>query len=140
VPASTIEANLDRRDFGNSARAKGQTVMASEIEPWFASAPENQKRVLLEPRALVLSVASGIVEEYKWSRPCYSIAAGGKFCYLHRTKDHVTIGFDRGASLRDPQGLLEGTGKLMRHVWIRAFVDIDRPALLALLHEAVESA
>ncbi|MDX2038735.1 MAG: DUF1801 domain-containing protein [Isosphaeraceae bacterium] len=114
--------------------------MASEIEEWFDSAPEHQKPALAELRAMVLSVAPGIAEEYKWSRPCYSTAAGGKFCYLHRTKDHVTIGFDRGASLRDPQGRLEGTGKLMRHVKIRESVDLDRPALLALLREAVESA
>jgi hypothetical protein len=38
------------------------------------------------------------------------------FAYVGAFKAHVNVGFFRGAELPDPRGLLEGTGKLMRHV------------------------
>lgn len=38
------------------------------------------------------------------------------FAYVDVFKAHVNVGFFRGAELADPEGLLEGTGKTMRHV------------------------
>lgn len=50
---------------------------------------------------------------------------------------HVTLGLAGGASLPDPDGLLEGSGKVHRHVKLRTVADIDRPELRALLESAV---
>ena len=52
-------------------------------------------------------------------------------------KAHVTLGVAGGASLPDPDGLLEGTGKVHRHVKVRSVADIDRPELRALMESAV---
>ena len=38
------------------------------------------------------------------------------FAYVNAFKAHVNVGFFRGAEIADPDGLLEGTGKFMRHV------------------------
>ncbi len=38
------------------------------------------------------------------------------FGYVNAFKDHVNVGFFFGALLKDPAGLLEGTGKRGRHV------------------------
>ncbi|HWM60978.1 MAG TPA: DUF1801 domain-containing protein, partial [Rhizomicrobium sp.] len=38
------------------------------------------------------------------------------FGYVNAFRDHVNVGFFYGATLGDPAGLLEGTGKRMRHV------------------------
>src|SRR5687768_10157898 len=38
------------------------------------------------------------------------------FAYVNAFQAHVNVGFFRGAQIADPQGLLEGTGRLMRHV------------------------
>src|SRR5262252_7419368 len=38
------------------------------------------------------------------------------FAYVNAFKAHVNVGFYLGATLKDPVGLLEGTGKRMRHV------------------------
>ncbi len=40
-------------------------------------------------------------------------------CYIGVLKDRVNLGFHQGAHMRDPYGLLEGTGKQMRHIKIR---------------------
>ena len=50
--------------------------------------------------------------------------AGGAFCHPVAYQNHVNLGFNRGAELDDPEGLLAGTGKLIRHL------RIERPAVL----------
>jgi hypothetical protein len=41
---------------------------------------------------------------------------GEPFCYVVGYTKHVNLGFCEGTGLADPDGLLEGTGKSMRHV------------------------
>ena len=52
-------------------------------------------------------------------------------------QDTVNLGFPRGASLPDPDGLLAGTGKRARHVKLHAVEDVANPALRTLLVESV---
>jgi len=58
------------------------------------------------------------------------------FAYVNAFRAHVNVGFFRGAELSDPHGLLEGTGKFMRHVKLRPEVDVDTAALLKLIETA----
>jgi hypothetical protein len=51
---------------------------------------------------------------------------------------HVNLGFFQGASLRDPAGLLQGTGRYMRHVRIRPGVPLDGSALEILIVAAYQ--
>ncbi|HEX6215504.1 MAG TPA: DUF1801 domain-containing protein, partial [Vicinamibacterales bacterium] len=48
----------------------------------------------------------------------------------------VNVGFFRGAEMDDPMGLLEGTGKFMRHVKLRPGRDVDAAALKKLVETA----
>jgi hypothetical protein len=58
------------------------------------------------------------------------------FCMYMVGKNHVTFGFLLGTSLPDPEGLLEGTGKNLRHVKLRTLEDLQRPALKSLVQAA----
>jgi hypothetical protein len=58
------------------------------------------------------------------------------FAYANAFRAHVNVGFFRGAELADPEGLLEGTGKFMRHVKLRPGQGIDDAALSRLIHAA----
>lgn len=58
------------------------------------------------------------------------------FAYVDTFKAHVNIGFFCGADLPDPAGLLEGSGKRMRHVKLRPGKALDAGALSALIHAA----
>lgn len=58
------------------------------------------------------------------------------FCYVNVFTSHVNVGFFHGASLPDPAGLLEGTGKRMRHVKLRPGREVDVDALTALIDAA----
>lgn len=58
------------------------------------------------------------------------------FGYVNAFTAHVNVGFFRGAELSDPSGLLEGTGKFMRHVKLRPDREVDSAALTALIENA----
>lgn len=58
------------------------------------------------------------------------------FCYVAVFAAHVNVGFFQGASLKDPAGLLEGTGKRMRHVKQRWGAPVNEAALAALIEAA----
>ena len=58
------------------------------------------------------------------------------FAYVNAFTAHVNVGFFRGAEIADPEGLLEGTGKFMRHVKIRPERDVDGAALMTLIETA----
>ena len=58
------------------------------------------------------------------------------FAYVNAFKGHVNVGFFRGAEITDPEGLLEGTGKFMRHVKLRTERDVDATVLMKLIEAA----
>ena len=58
------------------------------------------------------------------------------FAYVNAFTAHVNVGFFRGAELSVPNGLLEGTGKVMRHVKLRPEANIDAEALMKLIEMA----
>ena len=55
------------------------------------------------------------------------------FAYVGAFKSHVNIGFFQGASLKDPAGLLHGSGKRMRDVKLRWGEPVNETALHALI-------
>jgi len=57
-------------------------------------------------------------------------------CLLVVYHDHVNLLFPRGVDLKDPKGLLEGSGKAMRHVKLRTAEDIDTPGIRQLIVQA----
>jgi hypothetical protein len=58
------------------------------------------------------------------------------FGYVNVFKAHVNVGFYFGAELTDKTGLLEGSGKRMRHVKLRPGSALDSSALIALIDAA----
>jgi len=58
------------------------------------------------------------------------------FAYVNAFNAHVNVGFFRGAEIADPDGLLAGTGKFMRHVTLRPERDVDARALMKLIETA----
>jgi hypothetical protein len=58
------------------------------------------------------------------------------FGYVNAFRAHVNVGFFYGAALDDPAGLLEGTGKGMRHVELRWGQQVNAAALSELVAAA----
>ncbi len=58
------------------------------------------------------------------------------FCYITFHKNHINLGFNHGTEFPDPEGSLQGTGKLLRHVKITTLEDLSNPALRRVLEAA----
>lgn len=58
------------------------------------------------------------------------------FGYVNSFKTHVNVGFFHGALLKDPAGLLEGSGKRMRHVKLKPGTELNTAALRDLIDAA----
>ncbi len=63
-----------------------------------------------------------------------------RFCYIAPQKGYVNLGFFFGTHLDDPQHLLVGEGKRMRHIKVRSREDACNPVLEELLKEAWKDA
>jgi hypothetical protein len=61
---------------------------------------------------------------------------GAAFAYVNVFRSHANVGFFRGAEIADPKGILEGTGKLMRHVKVGPGRDVEPAVLSALIRAA----
>ena len=86
-------------------------------------------------RQLMKKTVPGVGESVNpWKIPTFD--SNGPMCMFMIGKNHVTFVFLRGRSLPDPTGLLEGTGKNLRHVKLRKPEDLREPALKKLIHEA----
>jgi hypothetical protein len=62
------------------------------------------------------------------------------FCYIATASGHVNLGFPRGASLPDPNRVLEGKGKAMRHIKFASLRDVERPFVRRYIQAAMEQA
>src|SRR5579859_1191176 len=116
------------------------TIEGREGRVWIDQYVEKagkMKGVLKGLRALVKRTVAGC-EEYvnPWKIPSFD--SNGTVCGFMTGKEHVTFIFLRGAALPDPEGLLEGTGKSVRHVKVRMVADVKKPALKKLIVEAAK--
>jgi hypothetical protein len=50
---------------------------------------------------------------------------------------HINFGFYRGAQMDDPQGILEGSGKQLRHIKIKSQADLGTPVIADYLRRTV---
>ena len=96
-------------------------------------------------RALVRDVAPDAVEQldlpdrllaYGFGPPGGVRLSGFAIALIPHTA-HVNVQLADGAQLDDPTGIVEGTGKRIRHVKCRTPEDVARPALRALLEDQV---
>jgi hypothetical protein len=69
----------------------------------------------------------------------YSVSEkmGDAFCMIPIYTNHLNLGFNKGTLLKDPQNLLEGTGKWIRHIPIEKEADFKNEAVKDLIKKAV---
>jgi hypothetical protein len=94
-------------------------------------------------REIVLEEAPEAVERIFRNHPsALWFGAGPRmqdmFGYVAMASRHVNLGFCRGAALADPDGVLEGAGKAMRHIKFRGQADLARPFVRPFIRAAAE--
>jgi hypothetical protein len=100
------------------------------------------QRLALDLRALVLEEMAPCHENIYDAYSAVAIGYGptdrlsdGIFHIAVYTKG-VNLGFNQGATLADPKGILEGKGKQIRHIKIRSKADLARPELRGYVRRA----
>ena len=114
--------------------ARAGTVQ-SEVDAWVNRLRDPQRQYVHDLRRLIREAAPNLEEVLKWGQPCY-VAGRENVLYLAPIADRVNFGFFRGADLRDPQHLLDGTGKKLRHVKVWLGKDVPTEGLKGLIREA----
>lgn len=101
----------------------------AQLEGWKAEVVSTVRRIVLE-------TAPDAKESIKWAQPVYEV--NGPFSYIKAFKNSVNFGFWRGVDIKDPDGLLRGSGEKMRHVPLTSVDDIDVAALTHFVRQAVQ--
>jgi len=112
-----------------------------EIVEFLGPYPPGVRDIALAARELVTCAVPEAKETLDRSARLigYSYGPGykGSICTLILSKKGVKLGVARGASLPDPARLLQGSGKVHRHVEFRDVADVRKPGLVSLLEAAV---
>jgi len=105
------------------------------IDTWLRNRPDELRPTAQEWFAFMRDCGDDVTELMHDGCPtaCVEDAA---FAYVCVWAAHINVGFFHGAFLKDPAGLLEGTGKRMRHVKLRPGSDVDSAALKKLIRDA----
>ncbi len=107
----------------------------------------DETAVVMQPisrrlREIVLEIDPDAVEVVRLGDRAATYGIGPKknseaYVYILPHKGWVNLGFLHAADLPDPAGLLEGSGKNMRHIKTRSEADAERPAVRRLIKEAL---
>lgn len=93
-------------------------------------------------REMVLDVHPDAVEVVRLGDRASTFGIGPKkmsegHTYVLPYSKHVNLGFYNGALLPDPSGVMEGTGKKLRHVKVRSVEQSADPVLRVLVEAAL---
>jgi len=93
-------------------------------------------------RTMIRAVDAGTVETVRLGDHAATYGVGPRkmsdgYAYIMPMRGYVNLGFYQGAELKDPERLLEGTGKGLRHVKIRSLAEADRAPIRALVAAAL---
>jgi len=111
------------------------------IETFLAGYPPEVRELALAARAL-LDIALPRAEETldesaKVIGYGYGPGYKGVVCTLILSQRGVKLGIARGAELPDPKQLMQGSGKVHRHVPLQTIADLKQPGLESLLKAAL---
>lgn len=102
------------------------------VDDWFGARPDELGYIARDWFNEMRSAGDDVVELIHDGCPVACVE-DAPFGYVNVFSSHVNVGFFMGAFLPDPAGLLQGTGKRMRHVRVSPVVACDRDALKNLI-------
>jgi hypothetical protein len=116
-------------------RFSGTAKRDSDIDAWFRERPAELGSIAQKWFARMRQCGADVRELMHDGCPVACVA-DVPFAYVNVFRSHVNVGFFNRAALADPAGLLEGTGKNMRHVKLKPGSEVDAAALDDLIEAA----
>jgi hypothetical protein len=117
-------------------------VVHGSFSEVLAAAPPGLRPVCAALRRLIAARHPGFVEVVWARQQIASYGVGPRkmsehYAYIGVQRSHVNLGFYHGSALADPAGLLEGTGRRLRHVKVRSAAEAGSAPLAELLLRAI---
>lgn len=109
----------------------------TEVDIYVFQLPQPQREIVQRLRDLITDHYPELVETLKWHVPVYSLNTANYLLGIQVFKGHVNLNFFRGAQLHDPQRILVGSGKRVRHISFRTINDVDDLVLRALIDQTI---
>ena len=107
----------------------------AEINEYLETKDVRLQEVIRRLRILMKKLISDMTEGVNpWGVPTFYV--NDQMCYYRVGLRHITFGFFLGTSLDDRKGLLEGTGKNLRHIKLRTIDDLSKDGLKELILDA----
>jgi hypothetical protein len=116
-------------------RFNGAAKRGPGIEVWMKTHPDELGELARRWFGIMRTRGDDVRELLHDGHPTACVGDAG-FGYVNAFKAHVNVGFFRGADLPDPERLLEGTGKFMRHVRLVPGSEPKAAALTKLIEAA----
>jgi hypothetical protein len=110
-----------------------------EVKRWFGEPPSALRVLAQRWFEQLRSCGPDVLELLHDGHPTACIG-DLPFCDVNAFRSHVNIGFFFGSVLEDPAGLLEGTGRFMRHVKVGSDLPQSEKALQILIATAYADA
>ena len=120
----------------------GKETRFGTFEELLEGRPDNLIAICIRLKEIILDVHPDAVEVVRlgYNAASYGVGSGKmseSHTYITPHKNYVNLGFYFGALLDDPTGILEGTGKKLRHIKVRTLEDANNPALRSLIEAAL---
>jgi hypothetical protein len=116
-------------------RFTGAVKKDRKVDAWLRGQPDEPRPVAQKWFARMRECGVDVRELLHDGCPVACVS-DAPFGYVNVFRDHINVGFFHGAMLDDPAGLLEGSGKRMRHVKLKPGHAIDDIALTSLISAA----
>jgi hypothetical protein len=129
---------LDLRGLGGGQkifRLSGAVRRDPAVDIWLTCGPVELRSIAQEWFVQMRQCGDDVLELMHDGCPVACVE-DAPFGYVNAFKSHVNVGFYRGAMLEDPAGLLEGSGKRMRHVTLSPGHPLNAAALRDLIEAA----
>jgi len=103
---------------------------------WKSDQSVKNKKLITVLTKLIQKTAPQLSTMVKWGQGCWTLADKPKI-FIHCEDDHVQLGFYTGTLLKDPEKLLIGKGKHVRHVKVFTPKDIKAKEFSEFIVQAI---
>jgi len=119
-----------------------QELDPQELESFLSRQTETNRKLCTLLRKAALESMPGTIEIIAHGALGYTTSgsASSRIVYIAPQKSWVNLGFFFGADINDPENLLTGEGKRMRHIKIKNEVDAKRPSIKEIITQAWQKA
>jgi len=119
-------------------KPEGAAEPRAKVEAFVARQSAAQRKIINRLRAVVKAAVPSLEERMRWLQVGY-LVSNRDVCGIYPSSNHVNLSFAKGSTLKDPEGLLEGTGKGIRHIKVFTVEQVGEERIKTYVREAVAS-